>query len=281
MCAYSATKHNISCLLNSTFILFIFYKEIKLYANVAIGIELVRNTIKYFKYLKSMPFRGISKILLSTNPKFCIFAVGYPSAYRVIVWMQPYWLGCSKENPFTVIHLLVQFVQWMRNESRQHVVSIFIGNIFLCISKHSDLRPCTRLHRWNSMATLPAIERCTQVFDIPANRWDANRETILCTRMRLFVSRAHFLSMANAIHTDESHVFGHQRSVTIHSIYLSTNAPRHISMFTNYIYTFLSLVSCDSTDEMIVNLTSTLMPWWTRFHVHAPVHNWLWKSGRI
>lgn len=51
---------------------------------MAIAIELVRNTIQHFKYFKTNPFGGISKIVLSTNLKFIIFAVGYPSSYRVI-----------------------------------------------------------------------------------------------------------------------------------------------------------------------------------------------------
>lgn len=68
---------------------------------MAIAIELVRNTIQHFKYLKTNPFRGIPKIVLSTNLKFIIFAVGYPSSYRVIA-LHFFFLSnfrCS-QNPF-------------------------------------------------------------------------------------------------------------------------------------------------------------------------------------
>lgn len=140
------------------------YQELKLYSNVAIAIELVRNTIKYFKYLKSRPLRGIAKIIRSINLKFILFAVGYPSSYRVTsttYYILIQWQMCNfliKNHSFADTNLFVQWIQWMWNGIRQHCVSIFIGNIFLRISKYSHICTCTRLYHWNPVAAPSSVE---------------------------------------------------------------------------------------------------------------------------
>lgn len=61
-------------------------QEIKMYLNIGVGIEFVRNAIKYSNLFKSRPFAGFWKCISSINENFVLFAVAYPCSYRVRDW---------------------------------------------------------------------------------------------------------------------------------------------------------------------------------------------------
>lgn len=52
---------------------------------IGLAIELIRSTLKHFDHLKRHFFKGIWMIISKFNFKFTLFAIGYPSGYRVIV----------------------------------------------------------------------------------------------------------------------------------------------------------------------------------------------------
>lgn len=58
-------------------------QELKTYCKIGVAIEFVRSLLKNFGALKMNPMNGIYLILRRVNLKFLLFAIGYPSSYRV------------------------------------------------------------------------------------------------------------------------------------------------------------------------------------------------------
>lgn len=65
--------------------MFNFIQELKTYVQIGIAMELVRSILKHFNSLKSNLFKGVWTIMRKFNFKFVLFAIGYPSSYRVSV----------------------------------------------------------------------------------------------------------------------------------------------------------------------------------------------------
>lgn len=61
----------------------VFFQEMKTYCQIGIAIELVRSSLNHLDHLKRNLFTGIAMMIRNINLKFLLFAIGYPSSYRV------------------------------------------------------------------------------------------------------------------------------------------------------------------------------------------------------
>lgn len=173
-------QHNIPFEWMWTFSISIFRQELRLYSNVAIAIELVRNTIQHFKYLKSTPFRSIWKIVSSTNLKFIIFAVGYPSAYRVIE-LKPQNSecdGCSMHSFHSQL-LTCLFNAYSGGETRiGNISSAFLSAIFFYaypnVPIFAHALACTAeilWQRFQQSSEAPKYPILQQIDKLPLAKW--------------------------------------------------------------------------------------------------------------